>query len=316
MTTYELTYIPNRITSGLKIGGNRYHLFAFYDNYCLYLQTIGKISPMNNKNSIAKWIQGLQLHFHLTFTMEEIRKAFPEMKDASISRSISREIQKKRIMTPWRGFYVIIPNEYRLKGVVPQYLYIDYLMAYLKKNYYVSLLNAAQRHGASHQVPMAFYVTIEAPSLRDKKNNKYITHFVVRDIIPSEYVERVGVETGWINYSSPELTAIDIITYRHNIGGLDRAATLLAELGEKLNFNKLKNDFSKVAPLATFQRLGYILEVVLDYKDVANDLYNLVIKTREPKRYVPLKSNADSKGYHVNKKWKIIENFEIEIDDV
>lgn len=312
----SLAYYLYRGGGGLKINRNYYQPFAFYDNYCLYLQSVGNNFDMNRKKSIAKWVLDLQLHFRLTFTLDEIRASFPEMKDASISRSIAREIQKKRIMSPWRGFYVIIPNEYRLKGVVPQNLYIDYLMAYLKKTYYVSLLNAAQRHGASHQVPMAFYVTIEAPSLRDKKNTKYITHFVVRDKIPSEYVERVGVETGWINYSSPELTAVDIITYRHNIGGLDRASTLLAELGEKLNFSKLKNDFSKVAPLASFQRLGYILEIVLGYKEVADDLYNLVIKTHEPKRYVPLKSNATSKGYHINKKWKIIENFEIEIDDV
>lgn len=317
MIVSDLKYLPSiRNTSSLVYSKSFYQLFAIMYNICVLLQTIGKTILMNKKNSIAKWISYHRICGESSFTIEDLRTDFPDMNPPSISRSISREIKKKNIMSPWKGFYVIVPTEYMLKGIVPQYLYIDKLMAYLKKNYYVSLLNAAQLHGASHQLPMAFFVTIESPALRDKINKRYVTHFVVRNSIPSKFVERRTVSTGWINYSSPELTAVDIITYRHNIGGLDRASTLLAELSENLHFDKLDKDYSEIAPLASFQRLGYILEVVLENKKVADDLYNLVMKSNEPKRYVPLKSNAGSKGYSTNKRWKIIENFKIEIDDV
>jgi hypothetical protein len=48
---------------------------------------------------------------------------------------------------------VVVPVEYELKGVVPPVVYIDWLMAYLQKNYYIGLLNAATFYGAAHQQP-------------------------------------------------------------------------------------------------------------------------------------------------------------------
>jgi hypothetical protein len=49
-----------------------------------------------------------------------------------------------------------------------------------------------------------------------------------------------------------------------------RAATILAELAEKLHFESLDVGFLEVAPLASFQRLGYILDAVLEESQVAD----------------------------------------------
>ena len=42
----------------------------------------------------------------------------------------------------------IVPEEYRLWKAVPQEVYLDRMMQYLQRKYYVSLLSAAERHGA------------------------------------------------------------------------------------------------------------------------------------------------------------------------
>lgn len=80
---------------------------------------------------------------------------------------------------------------------------------------------------------------------------------------------------GTVNVSSPCLTAFDLILYENEIGGLNRAATVLAELVTELHFaeqsTRLLNHFN--TPIV--QRLGYILEHVLEEQQVVDELYAL-----------------------------------------
>ena len=46
----------------------------------------------------------------------------------------------KKSFLPRENFYVIMPIEHSLKGIIPPVFYMDQLMAYLDK-YYVALLN-------------------------------------------------------------------------------------------------------------------------------------------------------------------------------
>lgn len=61
--------------------------------------------------------------------------------------SLYRLTIKKRIVSVYKVFYVIIPPQYAAKGIVPPMYYISQLMEYLDKPYYISLLNAAELHG-------------------------------------------------------------------------------------------------------------------------------------------------------------------------
>ncbi|MBO7465206.1 MAG: hypothetical protein J6T56_05070, partial [Bacteroidales bacterium] len=102
-------------------------------------------------DSIADWIDTKPPRGKYTFTREEVVMAFPLMKPKVMSTTLSREVNKGRIMIPIQGFYVIIPEEYALRGVVPQSFYLDDMMRHLGRRYYVSMLSAASYHGASHQ---------------------------------------------------------------------------------------------------------------------------------------------------------------------
>ena len=102
--------------------------------------------------SIASWIYDKPLRGNYTFTHDEVAQAFPDMSAGSIARALTREVSKGRIMSPLRGFYVIVPDEYVLRGAVPQSFYLDDMMLHLGRKYYVALLSAASYHGASHQV--------------------------------------------------------------------------------------------------------------------------------------------------------------------
>lgn len=71
-------------------------------------------------DSIADWIDAKPPRGKYTFTREEVVTAFPRMKPEVISTTLSREVKKGRIMIPQQGFYVIIPDEYALRGFAPQ----------------------------------------------------------------------------------------------------------------------------------------------------------------------------------------------------
>lgn len=71
---------------------------------------------------------------------------------------------------------------------------------------------------------------------------------------------------------------MDLIFYQYEIGGLSRAGTVLNELAEELDFNRVDNDFFTYFPSTTVQRLGYILDEVLEYNEIAQVLCDKAIQ--------------------------------------
>lgn len=271
---------------------------------------------MGKSHSVSGWINEKPPRGRYTFTHDEIVSAFPQMGSGTLARSLTREVSKGRIFSPLRGFYVIIPEEYQLRGIAPQSLYLDDLMRHLGRKYYVSLLSAAEMHGAAHQAPMSYCVMIEPPSMRNKKTDKYETLFFCKKLIADLYVEKRQTRTGYLNVSCPELTAVDLITYQTKVGGITRAATVLAELIEKTDFSRLNPDFAGIVPISSLQRLGYICDIVLDERKVAEDIFQLLKHTGVQLQTVPLRVGSRSDGFKKNDRWKVIINVEIEIDEL
>ena len=66
----------------------------------------------------------------------------------------------------------------------------------------------------------------------------------------------------------------------------------------------------------TIQRLGYLLEQI-ENQDLANDLYALMKRSEKRMRRVPLKQSAPfTNDMPKNRRWNIIENYKIEIDEL
>ena len=263
--------------------------------------------------SLSVWIDEKVIRGYYTFTIEDVKNNFPQFSDAYIRTSLYRLTVKKKIISPWKGFYVIMPIEFALKAVIPPVFYIDALMSFLNKKYYVSLLNAASFYGASHQRAQTFSVMTEAPKLRNTaKTGTSILFFSKKDI-PEKFIRKHKAQSGYINVASPELTAIDLIENEKHIGGLNRACTVLNELVDSIDFEKLNDEFFTLAPAPIYQRFGYILESVLEREELANK-----IKSKMPfptTRNIPFKIGKSTKDCEIDRKWKVIINQEIEIDE-
>jgi hypothetical protein len=78
--------------------------------------------------------------------------------DAEGSYRGRRTSKKHRLISPRRGFYLILRPEDQVIGAPSPERWIASLMDYLHSEYRISLLRAAAFHGSSHQAAMVFQV--------------------------------------------------------------------------------------------------------------------------------------------------------------
>lgn len=266
--------------------------------------------------TIREWIRYREISGFPTFSVEEIRLTFPNYSEQVIRNELFRLSSRGILYSAYKGFYIIVPPQYAAKRIVPPIYYIDQLMSYLKKPYYISLLSAAEILGAAHQRPQRFSVMTIFPksSVSPSKNNTLV--WTCRKEIPSDLLLSKNSETGVIHYSNVELTSIDIVQYEQYIGGLSRAATILEELAEKMDFRDASKNLFVHTSIATVQRLGYILEEVLEQKEVAEVLHTELLSYAKRFRYVPLSPNRPEKDVEKNTRWKVNVNSIIETDEI
>ena len=269
----------------------------------------------NNPYWIRDWIKDLQKLGRITFSRREIEERFPALTEPSIRNALNRLVTKGEIVSAWKGFYVIVPLKYASRKIVPPVLYIDDLMKYLNRSYYIGLLNAAAFYGAAHQQPQDFFVISTPPALRDTMKKGIRINFASRKEIPKSLLQSFKTETGYVQVSSPEFTAADLITYQNVIGGMNRTSTVLNELAESLHIDSLNEKFFENVPVSTVQRLGFLLEKVLKQTELSHQLLMKAKENRCTFQKIPLKNGNQTVGYEVDSKWKIIINEEIEIDE-
>jgi hypothetical protein len=174
----------------------------------------------------------------ITFSTDDIYRQYPSLHKKAVTSVLRRLVENGKIQSVWHGFYVVVPVEYELKGVVPPVVYIDRLMEYLQKDYYIGLLNAASFYGAAHQQPQEFTVITDGKNLRDKLKNGVKINFVSKKEIPHAFIRKNTTKTGYVSVSSPCLTALDLLLYQKEIGGLSRAGTVLNELVEEMEIDE------------------------------------------------------------------------------
>ena len=261
----------------------------------------------------SKWINNRELLGQMTFSLSEISSEFSSVSPKGLKTEIARMVSRGRIQSVFRGFYVIVPVQYRLKGMIPPMYYIEELMQHLSRPYYIGLLSAAAMYGAGHQRAMQTQVVTMLPQLNVSGRNALID-WNYRTTIPQDLLLKKNGEMGIIHYSSPELTAIDLIQFANHIGGYQRAATVLAELIESLDIKKVE-PIVPFTTIPTIQRMGYLLEYVLDEQVKADELFS-ILKTKKHWNTVLLNPQMPKIDGAPSNRWHINANTDIEIDDL
>jgi len=260
---------------------------------------------------LEDFINSLRSNGRYAFSLPEVRNKF-EQSDEAIKKALQRLKKKKEIALVRNEFYVIVTPEYRSKGILPPSLFVSELMKFLEKDYYVGLLNSAAYYGAAHQQPQSFSIITVKPSLRNIDNNNLKMNFYVKKEWAKEDILQKKVDTGFINVSSPELTALDLVYYFGQSGGLNRVATVLEELSESIDASKLLDTAKRFSPITTVQRLGFLLENVLGMGDLSAPIKDY-LKTVG---YFPvlLRPQKEKSNMITGNDWKVVQNVEIDSD--
>lgn len=162
-----------------------------------------------------------------------------------------------KLFSPAQGLYVVVPPEYRSWEVVPAEWFIDPMMRRLDRNYYVSFLSAASRHGASHQAPQAFQVVVDR-KLGDKDIGRVRLRFVRNQAIAEAKWEEAKSHTGVFHLATKETTLVDLAWRPRLGGGVSNVATVLRDLGEID-----EQELARVASTrgrGTARRLGWLIQ--------------------------------------------------------
>ena len=267
--------------------------------------------------SIETWLDERERSGTTFFSREEIQRAFPQKAYNVLGSELSRLCARRVLANVLNGFYVKIPVRYAADGIVPPEYYIDQLMRHLGRPYYISLTSAAQLFGAGHQAPLRCCVFTTRPVMCTSERKNPSVFWGYQREIPQQLLIQRNSETAAVNYSSPELTAVDLVQYSQYIGGLSRASTVLAELLDSTDFANANPHLYQFASLAAFQRLGYIAEEILENQEQADALHKRLRDVDLHFRWAALsKQKPADETMPRSSRWKVIVNTNIEVDDL
>jgi predicted transcriptional regulator of viral defense system len=260
-------------------------------------------------NYLEDYLLTVRSKGRFTVTQTELAQKF-DISTKALHQNLFRLKSKNQIAQIRQGFYAIIPPEYSHQGMLPVYLFVDDLMKSLHKSYYLGLFSAAALHGAGHQQPMESQIIIENPALRDIKNDKLSVRFFIRHKWNADDIIEKKTDAGYIKVSSPELTALDLVSYSPKIGGINRLLPILEDLIEVMKPSKLYKTAKQYNQVTIIQRLGFLLDCVIGSAELSTPLKKLL--NENTYNTVPLSIAHKSKEGEINTDWKIIINTDLQ----
>jgi|GEM_PF-45898 len=288
----------------------------YTDIYLLCIYNIVYVNYCITMSMFHQYIKDLRKNGKRSFTILQLITELKTTHAATLV-GLHRLKQEGDIISPARGFYVIVPPEYQRQGSIPPEELVVLLMEHLNQPYYISLLSAAQYYGATHQRPNSFQVVCNRRIQHPLEFGSIRIDVVYKQDLKLLPINQISTPVGYLKIASPELLVFDLFYYSKRSGGLNHIATLLSELIASFDILRVIELAKRLNEKAWVQRLGY----TLDHIETEDEDKKVMIMEKlleylnnKMKLYVPMEPGIDRKGYPRNKKWKIIENVKIESD--
>lgn len=208
---------------------------------------------------LPELLRVLQGQGRYSIALEELQQLWPGS-DEALRSALRRQREAGRLVSPRRGYYVIVPPEYTATGSPPAAWFLDDLMRSLELPYYLGLLSAAALHGAAHQQPQVSQI-VTSTVLAPMTAGRVRLEFHRKRRIAETATLRVNTPTGTMVVSTPASTVFDLVRHVEACGHLDNVATVLAELADQLDAEPLLAAAAH-AHLTEVQRVGYLFELV------------------------------------------------------
>ncbi len=261
--------------------------------------------------TLHNFIEHLASKGKYTFSVSDALKA-TNLSLYSFRSSIHRLKKHGLVSSPCREFFLIIPPEYRSLGSLPPDQFIGELMRYFGQPYYVACLSAAHYYGATDQQPQTFQV-VTTTSKRQIIVERVKIAFITNSKMEKMPTKQLNTPRGYLTIATPEVTAIDVISYPRHSGGLSNAYDVISELSEQIELDTFSKVIKNVTKAPYLQRLGYIFER-LGHHDLAKACAK-ELKKFDYVRKTLLDPQESSSSGRLEQAWNLIINLELEVED-
>lgn len=245
--------------------------------------------------NIKKWIDQNAAGGKLCFTQEELMSGM-NSSEVALRSALRRLKQKGEIASPLRGFYMVVPPEYRFLGSLPPEQFIDDLMSYLELPYYIGLLSAAQCYGAP------YHQTLQVLIPKPRRAMQGI-EFITKADTAKCSLRQFSTPRGLIRVAAPETTAIDLIAFPEHAGGIAAVFETFSDIAGHLNVKEFAAALKQVDKAPLIQRLGLFFDR-LGFAPFAK-LCEEALKTYPYVRITSLDPQDHSEGGELDEKWKL-----------
>ena len=258
---------------------------------------------------VKEYIDSLVSKGRYHFTLKELKENL-EFSKESIRVNLARLKKAGEIASPARGYYIVIPLEYRSLGSLPPDQFIPGLMKFWDIPYYVGLLSAGMYYGAAHQQPQVFQV-MTSVSRENLEVGRVRVTFYMNKYLDQCPVREFNTARSVLLVSSPEATALDLVAYPRASAGFSNILTVLSELVESMDLEEFRKVLHTKRDVPVLQRLGYLLEVLEE-----NAFANLIAQHLDNCRCdkVMLNPRNPRREGESSKRWKLVINEHIESD--
>jgi len=210
---------------------------------------------------VGDWVDARQARRRYVFSLDDLAPL--GLPASRLYKTLRRLEQRHRIAAvgKQRGLWVVVPAEYRDAGGPPVTWVLDDIMQALGQPYYVGLRSAAESYGATHHALQALQVIIPG-RLRQFRLGRQLVRFVRKvDFEGTPTTDVTGPVTS-LRYSTPEATALDMVRFATEAGGMHMVVVALQQLSGRCRVDGMRRAFAAADDTPNAQRLGYLWSLI------------------------------------------------------
>jgi hypothetical protein len=273
----------------------------------LFANQMAEINPKTGRQeAVTKtFIEDRLAEGRVAFAINEL-VAESGLSVIAANNQIRRLRGRVRRVTRPHAFFLIVDSRHRVMGAPPPQWWLDEYFRWLGHPYYLALLSAAESHGSAPQAVQVHQVMTDAPR-REVAVGRIRVRFFVKQSIGQTPVRQPAGAYAPLRVSTPEATALDLVSYAPRIGGIKRAHETLIPLVPLMHIRELQCALNAERNTASAQRLGYLLE-----RSGAGRLADVVHEWLPPKtpwRFLGSGQGEASKLYRSHR-WHVLVNEE------
>ena len=219
------------------------------------------LSPPHARISglVALLLDQLQGRWQLVASVPELQ-ALSGLSPLAVRRQLEH-LTDRVVRLPGRpSCFLVVPPEHRLRGAPPAAYWLADYFRLRQKPYYVGLLSAAALHGSAQQAVQLTQVLTTTPTRAVEVGSVRVEFHVKESLLDTPLTPIRGLAAP-LAVSSPEATALDLLAFQRCVGGVVRAAEVVAGMLPAMSAAGWRRALPH-APQAVRQRAGYVLDVL------------------------------------------------------